>query len=290
MGKNRFIPFGYKLDKGKIRILDHEADSVKLIFEKYAKEFSYNEIARILTDEKIGYSEGANIWNKNMVKRILENDIYIGDSTYPVILTATDYSKIEKIKECKKLLYKSQELPYLEIIKEKAICYECGNKYTRLNDQHRSEKWRCKTNGCAREVTPTDALIISAVIAITNAVIESPSLLETKDSYEPSLEVNKLNNEINRELDKRDFNHELLKNMMLACAAKKYDQCKTLMPIELTQTLMTNFHDRAPIDEFDPNLFDETVSKLIIEKTGRIHMQFINGATISYKQEIRKEQ
>lgn len=115
-------------------------------------------------------------------------------------------------------------------------------------------------------------------------------LLETKDSYEPSLEVNKLTNEINRELDKRDFNYQQLKDMMLSCAAKKYDQYKTLTPIALTQILMTNFHDRAPIDEFDPNLFDETVSMLIIEKIGRIHMQFINGATISYKQEIRKEQ
>jgi len=291
MKKIRFIPFGYMIDKGKLRIQDLEAGSVKIIYEEYIRGLSYNEIAAIMNNAGIPYNDESRIWNKNMVKRILDNESYVGNSTYPPLLSADQYIQVKKIKECKNVKFNKEELPYLDIIREKTVCYECGNKYLRLHDYRRSEKWYCKTNGCKVETTSTDALIISAVIAITNAVIANPSLLEIIDneSYQPSLEITKLNNEINRELDKKDVNYDQVKEMMLCCASKKYAQCKKLEPKEITQKLLADFHKRAPIDEFDPNIFNDDVLKLLIERTGRIHMQFINGASISYKQEIRKE-
>jgi hypothetical protein len=290
MAKNRFIPFGYAMDNGEIIVQENETGFVKIMFEQYARGLSFNEIAGIMNNANIPYNENASIWNKNMVKRIIDNEIYIGNETYPPILSSSQYLKAKNIKEAKTSLYFKEALPYLEIIKQKTFCFECGNKYIRYLNRHRSEKWHCNTNECSAEIVLSDALIISAVIAITNAVIESPSLLEINDTYSPSLEETRLNNEINRELDKNDLNYDQIKDLMFASASKKYDHCKKLIPKDITKSLIQNFHQRAPIDEFDPILFQDTVAKLLIEHSCRIHMQFINGSTISYKQEIRKEQ
>jgi len=280
------------LEKGDLKIKENEGEWVKIIFNQYIKGFSYNEIATIMNNSNIVYSDEASIWNKNTVKRILDNEIYMGEGVYPGIISSDQYIQVKKIKEGKSPGAIQDSLPYLDSIREKTICYECGNKYMRLHDRRRSEKWYCKTNGCKSEIIPTDALIISAVIAITNAVIESPSLLEISDSesYHPNLDIIKLANEINHELDKKNFNYKQVKEIMLSCASKRYEQCKEITPKEVSRNLMMDFHNKTPIDEFDPNLFVDTVSRLLVEKTGRIHMQFINGATISYKQEIRKEQ
>ena len=278
------------MDNGNTIVQESESGFVKIMFEQYMRGLSLNEIAGIMNDASIPYSKNTNIWNKNMVKRILDNEIYMGNETYPPILSSSQYQKVKNIKEEKCSFFIKETLPYLETIKAKTFCYECGNRYTRNLNRHRSEKWHCRTNGCDAEIISSDALIISAVIAITNAVIESPSLLEINDTYSPSLEETKLTNEINRELDKIDFNYDQIKVLMFTSASKKYEHCKKIIPKEITQSLMNNFHDRAPIDEFDPNLFQDSVAKLLIEHSGRIHMQFINGSTISYKQEIRKEQ
>ena len=75
MAKNRRIPFGYQMKNGEIVTEPKEMYAVSKIFADYLKGKSLLEISRSIQEEKIPYHPGEDLtWNKNMVKRILENE------------------------------------------------------------------------------------------------------------------------------------------------------------------------------------------------------------------------
>lgn len=79
MAKNRVIPFGYCMINGEITVDFAESKAVIKIFEEYLGGNSLLQIAKLMESEKIRYSEGSDRWNKNMVKRIIENEKYLGN-------------------------------------------------------------------------------------------------------------------------------------------------------------------------------------------------------------------
>lgn len=87
MEKNRVIPFGYCMRNGKITVDFTESKAVIRIFEEYLNGSSLLQITKLMESEKIRYSEGSEKWNKNMVKRIIENEKYLGTYKYPQIIS-----------------------------------------------------------------------------------------------------------------------------------------------------------------------------------------------------------
>ena len=83
MGKNRRIPFGYVMIKGEIRADPVEISAVIKVFNEYIAGNGLTAIAKMLEADGIPYYKGESaIWNKNIVKRIIENRRYIGDEIY----------------------------------------------------------------------------------------------------------------------------------------------------------------------------------------------------------------
>ena len=82
---NRKLPFGYRMELGKIVPHPPEAVLVKHVFLAYIAGESYNSLVEWLREQKIPYDVGR-VWNQNMVARILEDRRYIGDKGYPAIL------------------------------------------------------------------------------------------------------------------------------------------------------------------------------------------------------------
>ncbi|MBQ9616313.1 MAG: recombinase family protein, partial [Selenomonadaceae bacterium] len=78
MAWQRTIPFGYQMRHGKIEISRIEAETVNDIFTRYLQGESLQHIAAALTAQGIRYHQHTDCWNKNMVKRILENGHYLG--------------------------------------------------------------------------------------------------------------------------------------------------------------------------------------------------------------------
>ena len=95
---NRYLPFGYIIIDGEICINEPEAELIRAIFELYAKGKSYREIAERCMLTGIRYNPDSNKWNKNMVKRIIENDKYTGKNGYPKDIHSRSYIKEEKEK------------------------------------------------------------------------------------------------------------------------------------------------------------------------------------------------
>ena len=95
MLKNRSIPFGYCVVNGKNALNVSEAEAVRKIFSDYISGKSLKAIA---AEMKIPYNISKEVWNKNMVYRILENRTYIGENGYPQIISTEDFELAALIK------------------------------------------------------------------------------------------------------------------------------------------------------------------------------------------------
>lgn len=95
MLKNRSIPFGYCVINGKYALNTAESKAVQKIFSDYIGGKSLKVIAAEMT---VPYIAGKNIWNKNMVCRVLENVKYIGENGYPQIIAQHDFEQAAQIK------------------------------------------------------------------------------------------------------------------------------------------------------------------------------------------------
>lgn len=95
MLKNRSIPFGYCVVNGKYALNENEAEAVRKIFADYISGKSLKTIA---AEMQIPYNSRKEIWNKNMVCRVLENRKYIGENGYPKIISDEDFRQAARIK------------------------------------------------------------------------------------------------------------------------------------------------------------------------------------------------
>ena len=72
-------PFGYEMCRGQIQSCPAEEEVVRMLHEQYANGLSYRQLTALLNAGTVSYNEPDKPWNKNMVARILGNDIYIGN-------------------------------------------------------------------------------------------------------------------------------------------------------------------------------------------------------------------
>lgn len=287
MRKQRYIPFGYKLCNGETTLHEQEAEAVQMIFTKYLHDgLSYQALADRLTSQGIPYRENTSAWNKSMVKRILNTPKYMGADGYPKLISESEFHQVHAIKTAKYTRQAIPPSPLAAAMKERLSCHECGSGYSRKLDNRYREKWYCKNQDCKAEIRITDAWLQDSLTAVLNMVIADPSELEmgSAASNLHTLEVTKLTNEINREIDKKDFNEEYVKALIMGCAAEKYANCTEGNTHYLTEILKGEFEKQDPLTEFDIELFTRTVEKASIEKDGTIHVRFINQKTISHKQ------
>ncbi len=159
MLKNRSIPFGYCMVNGKYTLNVPEAEAVQKIFADYIGGKSLKTIA---TEMKIPYNSGKDVWNINMVCRVLENKKYIGENGYPQIIIAEDFEQAARIKAER-------------------------NTY--------------------RKPAPQD---------------EPRQAEVTIMEYEPTEEIQRMTNEINRQLDSENPDKEKIEALIIMCAQLKY--------------------------------------------------------------------
>ncbi len=103
------IAYGYKIKNGDIVIDEKEKDDIKTVFNNYILGMSLLKSA-----EKTGI-----IHNHSSIKRILKNDVYLGNEVYPKIIEREVFAKAQVVlnersksirlhtKRCKKI-----KIPY----------------------------------------------------------------------------------------------------------------------------------------------------------------------------------
>ncbi|MBO5383330.1 MAG: recombinase family protein [Ruminococcus sp.] len=285
MKKNRTIPFGYEMKNGEIQPNLIESRAVQTIFESYLQGHSLADIAQHMSETEIPYHETSLTWNKNMVKRILENSRYMGaDSFYPLISEETFASANEKKqRKCVNLQPVSAEIA---VLKAMCVCAECGGKISRITGKY--EKWDCRNPQCSRfDYRMTDQMLTAAVLQIWNMVQANLDMLEiAKDSetYRPTPDIQIQENEVNRLID--SGNPETAKAEIFRLASMKYACCSYDYRPQKTAKLRQILASAKQMNTLDTGLLQSTVSRIAISHFCAVTLTFQNGITI--KQNIER--
>ena len=283
MKKNRNIPFGYTMQKGEIVEEPTESQAVKDIFKLYLNGKSMSELARQMSINQISYNGITFDWNKNMIKRILENEKYLGKDGYPVLIDNETFNHANARKKSKATSVNeiSEEL---KIIRSLSYCTECGHRLSRFGGNTQTDKWDCRNPECSRfNYRLTDNMIKDILLHILNAVIANPDLLNTDSeisAYTPSIKVKYQQNELNRLMDNLQIDTEEAKTEILKLAELKYECCTYDEGPQKTEYLKELISGREQLNIIDYDLLKSCVSRILIGHFYTIEIEFINGVTI----------
>lgn len=281
MAKNRRIPFGYQMKNGEIVTQPRELYAVSKIFADYLKGKSLLEISRSMQEEQIPYHPGEDFsWNKNMVKRILENEKYLGTETYPQLISADIFHRAnnKKIKKATNICIVPDELKEIRNI---TLCAECRKRLFR----NQNGTWNCKTYRCSEfEYVATDQMILSAVLNILNSAIANPSLLDVEAEmsvYTPNGEVVKQKNEISRLMDSTDIEYDRIKTAILELAELKYECCSYDDVPQKTALLKEIMKGVKRLNTLDVELLLKCAEHITVSHNATIGLELINGVKLN---------
>lgn len=74
--------YGYKQENRSISIIEEEAEVICRIYDEYLMGLNRAEIAKKLTAEKIPTERGNSVWHETVIRQILRNEKYMGDSLF----------------------------------------------------------------------------------------------------------------------------------------------------------------------------------------------------------------
>ena len=226
--KTRNIPFGYRMENGKIIFHRTESQAVKEIFSDYLDGQSLLKIAQSLNERQVEYLPGTTGWNKARLKRIIENKRYIGNDGYPSIIEQSVYDKAQAVRASRntqKSLDRTADIFKLQL---PVLCEKCREPMHRKHDSRTAyrEKWVCKT--CGEVIKISDDAFLSAITECINYLIAKPNILRGDPTpTEPPVEVIRLKNEIGRLLDSPTIEKETLKNRIFEYASLLYETLDT---------------------------------------------------------------
>lgn len=160
--------YGYTLQDRQLIPVPDEAKIVKEVYKRYASGEGYDRIARDLNARGIKKKIADTLWNSNDVKRILENEKYIGDAllqksyrrdfkpvknngevpqyyvenNHQPIVSRELYEKVQAIKE-RKARRQKQAPAKVSPFSGKIKCVECGRGYRHRKNNRNTpyEKW-----------------------------------------------------------------------------------------------------------------------------------------------------
>lgn len=263
MSANRIIPYGYTMENGKNIIHPQENKIVRRIYADYLGGASLLRIAQTLTAEKVEFLPGRSDWNKNRIKRIIEDKRYLGTDTYPAIIGEDMHRQVRAVKDSNNNQRIKSEIPFR--LSCSAECTLCGGKMNRRHDFRRKtsqDLWTCKNPDCKRIVNINDDILLNEITVILNKLIANPSLIQTDENIadDSSLEVRRLQGEVNRQLDGYELEKEPLKAAIFTLAKEKYWDISSIQIISLM--LRAAFEKSKPLSSFSPALFKQTVKNI----------------------------
>ena len=283
MAKNRVIPFGYCMKNGEITVDFTESKAVIKIFEKYLNGSSLLQIAKLMESEKVRYSECSDRWNKNMIKRIIENPKYLGDEKYPQIISTKFFNQVNE-KRMSKATSVCVISENLQEVRNRTYCAECGHRLSRIGGNCRYEKWDCRNPDCYRlEYQLTDQMIIGAVLTTLNTVIANPSLIESNNDisvYSPTADVIRKQNEINQMTDSTQVDFDRVKSEIFKLAEMKYECCTYDENPQKTAQIRSLLENYEQLNSLDIGLFKACISRIWISHFCTIEVEFVNGVHI----------
>ncbi len=264
---NRKMPFGYCMQGGQIRVVETEAEIVRMIFTSYAEGNSYETLAEWLNGGKFPYYPGKP-WNKNAVARMLQDKRYLGNHTYPSIIAA------EMFGSRKPTVSGKLDHPQLKDIRILARCRICGKAVRR---EHK-DTWRCP-NCMTSAVESTDKRLMIDVAELLQGICEHPDAVGLPPAADIESDgVLTAKNNFDQELDRAEFNESAARAKALSLAAARFD---TLGSEDYETMRIQYILARTEQNSgLDTELLRQITSAILICPTGEVSLRLKNGQII----------
>ena len=282
--KNRTLPFGYEMQNGIIQINDTEMQTVIWIFTEYLNGKNMKNIAESLAARKIEYLPDTYAWNKNRIKRMIEDRRYTGSEIYPQIISQNIFRQANTAKEnrrtTKNYIVDSSNKPFVYTVK----CACCGTAMIHRTDRRakKSEQWHCSSEKCGARIYMKIEELKKLVTDLINEIIANLALAEQEiEETEMPSEIRIMESEINRMIEQSDLNKDEIQNRILECAAKKYEYCTD--KAHITERLKADFEKTSPLSDFSMDIFIKTVSAVMVDTNAQISIVLKNGNVIKEK-------
>ncbi len=280
------------MKNGEIITEPKEVYAVAMIFSEYLNGSSLLQIAKLMESEKIRYSESSDRWNKNMIKRIIENEKYLGNEKYPQIISEKffDQANEKRVSKATSVCVISEEL---QEIRNCTYCSECGHRLSRIGGNCRSAKWDCRNPDCYRfEYQLIDQMIIGAVLTVLNAAIANPNLIESSgeiSTYSPTADVIRKQNEISQMTDSAQPDFDRIKSEIFRLAEIKYECCTYDDNPQETAYLRSLLENHEQLNTLDIGLFKSCINRIWISHFCTIEIEFTNGTIVKNITERKNE-
>lgn len=132
--KNRNIPFGYRYEDGKIVVNPDEQNTLQRICSEYLDGRSLLQIANGLESDKVEFAPGIITWNKARIMRIVDDDRYLGNVTYPQVIDEATVERMRSRKASRNTQTSTDRQSGIYLLKVPVVCPACGKPMHRLQD------------------------------------------------------------------------------------------------------------------------------------------------------------
>lgn len=245
MGSSRKLPFGYKMEGGRITCQQEECCAVKFIFTEYQHGASFKELADIMAQKGILYDR-SKPWNKNMIARILQDTRYTGADGYPVIISQNQFDYVSLKRSKKRTSSRRTEA-------QKVLRQKCNKTITQPIEY---EVLRLLNSLCGE----------IEIMALTNT-------LTAKNTAETNLA-----SELKKQLKMLPADQDAAEKLIFQLAIARYEAIGN--EEYETQRLHRIFQCREPSDELDVQLIKDTVSEVIVSADGSVSVRLKNNQII----------
>lgn len=279
--KNRTVPYGYKYEKGIIVLHPQESEIVKQICSAYLEGQSLLNIATMLNGQNVEYMPEVIGWNKARLKRIIEDERYLGKEPYPAIIDEQTYTAIQRIKESRNTQKDTDRKTDIFQITVPVKCPICGQRMLRRHDSRYKiqQRWLCENEECRTLIKIADSDLLDAINNILAGIKpERIRLMDTVKS-EPSMAVRLVNNEIARLFDTAEIDKDTLRKKLLEGISKRYED------IDNTPYTTRKLQVELAGEQSTENIqrINKTVSEIILYTDLTVGIILLNG------QFVRKE-
>ena len=280
--KNRTLPYGYCCENGEIVLQPQESKILARIYKEYTGGESLANIAKQLNSEEIEYMAGVIAWNKGRLKRLLEDERYLGTEKYPSIIDKEIYMAVQSLKSERNNQRETDRQKDIFKLAVPVICPVCKNKMHRRHDSRRKcqQYWICKNKNCNAIISMADNDLLKELCELLETVKPENIDRLDKEPFLPSDEVNRLNNEINRMFDSVKIKREALRNKMFNCVSEKYSSLDN--DLYTAKKLQLEFE--RPITNDWLTKFNRTVSEIRLYKDKTADIILLNGQIIGKEQ------
>lgn len=280
---NRYVPFGYEIQDAVICIVEREAEVVRNVYAMYIQGMSLLNISERLNMLPITYASDGRPWDKNMVKRILENPKYKGKKGYPAIIS----EEIANLAlECKSKKYKHQnegDKQRLDAYRAKTFCGICGRNMVRMHACSGAKRrlyWKCPNEDCDGHSKNFNEKNLNVIVTgVLNDIAEDLTLVEinTIKDYEKDGKVIQAQNELAAIMENPESEMEDAISKIMHLASVKFNLCKAGDNTAVTENIkksMAMYPKKAVAD-------GETIGKVIrrikIYPSKQLTVELING-------------